>query len=186
MAVGRLPQDLADTLVARVDPTQDIVSKALGDVEDSFFTFSPPALRNQKPAINANEMFVQLLGAYIVAPRCVLPIGAACKDDSTAKGDSTSKAGGRKKPSRKLADFADDAHFDYDPLSHEAAIASGEFQQRALMTRGGVMPVARRGRRLASPEEEESEADPCIEATAPLYSTEVQFIRWETTIIVCT
>lgn len=175
------------------------MGKVLGDVEDSFYTFSPPALRNQPPAINANEMFVQLLGNYIVAPRCVLPVGELCKDDASATGDSTTKAGGRKKPTRSLRDggdgedeeeeeWEDPLHDQYSPhAARRQLIESGSGGSRRLATRGGRVAVrqARFGRRLGAVEDEEA-AESCIEGTAPLYSTEVQFIRFETTIIVCT
>ena len=181
---------------------QELVGKVLGDTEDSFYTFSPPALRNQPPAINANEMFVQLLGSYIVAPRCILPVGAQCKDDSSATGDSTTKAGGRKKPTRSLRDggpegpafdddmqeWEDDPMYDqYSPHAARQLVQAGSGAGRRLATRGGraVVPQARFARRLGAAEDEEA-AESCIEGTALLYSTEVQFIRFETTIIVCT
>lgn len=180
--------------------SQAQVSRALGDVEDSFFTFSPPALRNQKPSINENEMFVKLLGLDIVAPRCVLPIGPGCKDDSTAQGDASTEAGGRKQPSRTLREGGEGEEQEYDPWSDpfydpyaidEYGVEGGSSNLlpggRHLQAGEHVRALAvyRRGRRLAAADDE-AEAESCIVATAGLYSASVQFIYFETTIIVCT
>ena len=166
---------------------QDQVARALGDTEDSFFTFSPPALRTQKPAVNENVMFVKLLGADIVAPRCVIPVGDKCKKDKTAQGDSTTEASGQKKPSRKLlselaATLGTVSATPRDPFLLEDDAGVPRPDELADSERAGRALAPVHGRRLAEGDEEE--VDSCIYATAPLYSASVQFIRWETVIIV--
>lgn len=55
-----------------------------GDVEDSMYRFTVPSLATVKPGIQENVLFVRLVGFYVVAPRCVLPLGDGCSDGAIA------------------------------------------------------------------------------------------------------
>jgi hypothetical protein len=77
---------------------------------DSMILMAPPVLQNLSPQITKNIVYLKLFGLDLFQPRCLLPIGEACKRDSAGskkgKGkDSKGASGGRtkSKPSgRKL------------------------------------------------------------------------------------
>ena len=75
---------------------------------DSMILLAPPVLQNLAPKITKNIVYLKLFGIDLFQPRCLLPIGAACKRNAPGKEkgkgkDSKAPSGGRtkSKPTRR-------------------------------------------------------------------------------------
>lgn len=64
------------------------------DLEDNVHMMSMPGVDNVPPQITANELFVKLLGFYVVEPTCIINIGDEC-GSKAARGKQSSKPGSR-------------------------------------------------------------------------------------------
>jgi hypothetical protein len=64
-----------------------IAIKYAKDIEDSMFLFTAPILRNQAPVVKKNMVFCELLGSYVVQPRCFLTfVGGNCSSRASSNG----------------------------------------------------------------------------------------------------
>lgn len=80
---------------------EHVITRGL-DMEDSIHGMWTPVVATVPPDIFENEIFAIWRNQYKIAPRCLLPIGDACKGKAAEEGPSAkAKPGGRGKPERR-------------------------------------------------------------------------------------
>ena len=75
------------------------------DQEDSVHQMWLPGLATVPPSVRQNQIYLIYKNQYKITPRCLIPIGEECQNDSESSKKSKSKKGGKKTPrkrSRKL------------------------------------------------------------------------------------
>jgi len=143
------------------------------DVEDSVHLMWLPGLATLPPDVQQNVVYVKYLMQYKITPRCVLPIGSECKEDSKA-GKAESKPGGKKKPKKKprrLQENDSPTGGDMSPMSsmatavHEHAYArAGEQVPWGDATPSRHHVVAHTARQLETRGEKYADLSRCISA----------------------